>query len=866
MATALDQIRQQYPQYKDVPDRQLADALYAKFYEGKIDKPAYYQQLGLTTEDREKWGTLEKINNAVNQFGTGAYKGIAGLIGLPGTLADIGAARGYGPWLATGRMPKPGEPGYGLVPGQPRPNNSGLPSGADVEEFMTDTMGIPFAPRETTGDKLLQTGGAGATAVIFPGSRLQNLASGVAGSEASEVAGMATEGTKYEPAARLIAGLLGGVAGVAGTNRAVASSVEDVLNRATMGYTRSDFQAAARLQEQARSAGTQLTAAEALAQVKGGNRGVMALQRYAEQHPDSEPIMSAMLSQRAQNNAGAAQRVFDLIGAPSSRPSEVGGTINRALNAELDDRIAQLYGPMNESAAARLQAAENAVGPGMSAEQAGEIIQRDLRRGADVADQARATAAAPGFTAARSSDAAVNTDGVTALAARYMAEEKGHMQELAQQALATMRVGGRIAGAPDTSVTGLMASRRALNSLIETETRAGNREGVRMLMDIRTGLDDALAQVPDVAAANDTFSLLSRNLTDRYGNPTVAPIIERDQFGRSLVMPEEKVPGRILSGPSAVDDFIQATTRESSEAMQQFMVGVIRRDATDAAGNIDPRKLRAVMNRYDAQLSRFPDVRERFENVASARAQMDEAQAITSEARAQSFVGQMAQKQTAKEQAAFILGRDPKFVGPEEVADAMRAIASRDPQAAQQFIRQILDDTYAEAAKGAKGQADAFGGAKFTSMMTGNTQAARNLEAAIRSLPNGDVQWRGFRNLLDIFEAQGQRMLPGSPTEFNRQMTEGFARSRWADLKSFGVDMMNRLALRRRTHELASVLTNPDGVRLLEQLAQLGPQSRRASQLVSAFFQTEQNTVGRQEPRLDIYRALGLPLPKQATK
>lgn len=853
MATALDQIRQQYPQYANRTDRELADALYRKHYEGKIDKPSYYAKLGMTVEDREKWGPIEKVNNVVNQVGTGIYKGIAGLIGLPGTLSEIGVAmdlpRKYG---GKGGMPNPNAPTV---------NNSPLPSGADVEEFMTGTMGIPFAPRETTGDKLLQAGGTGASAVIFPGSIPANFTAGVVGSEASELAGMATEGTKYEPAARLVAGLLGGVAGVKGVNRVAASSIEDVLDRATMGYGRADFARAAQLQQEAARLGSPITAAEALAQVKGSNRSLMALQRYAEQTPEGEPIMSAMLNQRAGNNASAAQGVFDLIGAPSSRPSEVGTAVNRALNAELDDRVAQLYGPMNESAAARLTTAENAVGPGMTAEHAGGIIQRDLRRGADVAEQARATAAAPQFTAARSSEAVVNTDDVTALAARYMAEEKGQMQELAQQALATMRVGGRIAGAPDTSVTGLMASRRALNTLIDTETRAGNREGARMLMDIRNGLDDALAQVPDVAAANDTFSLLSRNLTDRYGNPTVAPIIERDQFGRNLLMPEEKIPGRILAGPSAVDDFIAATTRESSGAMQQFMVGVIRREATDAAGNIDPRKLRAVMTRYDAQLDRFPDVRERFESVASARAQMDEAQAITREARDQSFVGQMAQKQTAKEQAAFILGRDPKFVGPEEVSEAMRAIASRDPQVAQQFMRQILDDSFAEAAKGAKGQADAFGGAKFTSMMTGNTQAARNLEAAVRAMPNGDVQWRGFRNLLDIFEAQGQRMLPGSPTEFNRQMTEGFARSRWADVKSFGVDMMNRMALRRRTHELANVLTDADGVAMLEQLAKLGPNSARATYLVQGFFQTSQNPEG-----LDVYRALGLPSPKQAAQ
>ena len=44
--TSLQEIRQQYPQYKDVPDRELADALYKKFYEVKIDKSAFDSKMG----------------------------------------------------------------------------------------------------------------------------------------------------------------------------------------------------------------------------------------------------------------------------------------------------------------------------------------------------------------------------------------------------------------------------------------------------------------------------------------------------------------------------------------------------------------------------------------------------------------------------------------------------------------------------------------------------------------------------------------------------------------------------------------------------------------------------------------------------
>src|SRR5688500_13771788 len=94
MTTALDQIRQQYPQYANVPDRQLADALYTTFYAGKLDKPADYAQLGMTTGDCERWRPLDALNESANHLRSGAYKGSAGWSGVPGTLREAGVAMG----------------------------------------------------------------------------------------------------------------------------------------------------------------------------------------------------------------------------------------------------------------------------------------------------------------------------------------------------------------------------------------------------------------------------------------------------------------------------------------------------------------------------------------------------------------------------------------------------------------------------------------------------------------------------------------------------------------------------------------------------------------------------------------------------
>jgi hypothetical protein len=206
--------------------------------------------------------------------------------------------------------------------------------------------------------------------------------------------------------------------------------------------------------------------------------------------------------------------------------------------------------------------------------------------------------------------------------------------------------------------------------------------------------------------------------------------------------------------------------------------------------------------------------------------------------------GQLADTSDWTQQAKVLMSDTP---GAErEVAKTVRDIMKADPEngavKVATLLRMKLEDMWNKAQPSMKGTADEFRGANFASILEKNPQQVKSLEAAIKALPNGETQWAGFRNLLKVFEAQGQRLPAGSPTEFNRMMTEGFQRGLTGDLKSFGRDMLDRWNIRRRTGELARVLTDPEGVKLLQQLAILGPNSRRAQQLVQAFFQGEQAT------------------------
>jgi hypothetical protein len=71
MPTKLEEFRKQYPQYDDVPDRDLADAIYDKFYSdgpNKLEQNDFYRQIGLGNPPSEQ-GALAETNRVQSQQG-----------------------------------------------------------------------------------------------------------------------------------------------------------------------------------------------------------------------------------------------------------------------------------------------------------------------------------------------------------------------------------------------------------------------------------------------------------------------------------------------------------------------------------------------------------------------------------------------------------------------------------------------------------------------------------------------------------------------------------------------------------------------------------------------------------------------------
>jgi hypothetical protein len=138
--------------------------------------------------------------------------------------------------------------------------------------------------------------------------------------------------------------------------------------------------------------------------------------------------------------------------------------------------------------------------------------------------------------------------------------------------------------------------------------------------------------------------------------------------------------------------------------------------------------------------------------------------------------GQLAAAETFPRQAEILFEPNPLPGSESAVANAVRQVARQDPDAASQLVRLHLERTFNEAMQNNLPGANQFGGPKFAAVVAGNTQQAKNLEAMVRALPDGDLKWGALRKGLNIMEAMGTRQPMGSATEFNRQYNQ-FLRS-----------------------------------------------------------------------------------------
>lgn len=255
---------------------------------------------------------------------SGVGRGVAGIAGLPGDLAQgskqLGRYMGFEPPQRSAMDHIAGYFGADRVP-----------TSQDIVNKASE-MGLPLAdyqPQTTAGRYARSAAEMVPGAIIGPGSIAGNaIRYGVVPGLAAEAAGQATQGSSLEPYARAGAAVAAGGVGALTERR----NVNEIISRAAQGAGPDDLARAEALMQRAQASGVPLTRAEALQQVTNGATAMGDVQRVVEGQGQLRPFMS----QRPEQVRQAVQGQLDNIAPANAQPSTIGPEIGRMAQGEID--------------------------------------------------------------------------------------------------------------------------------------------------------------------------------------------------------------------------------------------------------------------------------------------------------------------------------------------------------------------------------------------------------------------------------------------------------------------------------------------------------------------------------------------------
>jgi len=200
-------------------------------------------------------------------------------------------------------------------------------------------------------------------------------------------------------------------------------------------------------------------------------------------------------------------------------------------------------------------------------------------------------------------------------------------------------------------------------------------------------------------------------------------------------------------------------------------------------------------------------------------------------------VGQIAEGKNA---AQILMPPKPVSLYPADIKRTVELLRRKDPEAVPDWTRQQLEATFNETAQNLQNGPNQFGGAKFASTIQGNKQQKANLQALIQESA-GMQAYQGFERVLDNLEAQGTRQGAGSQTSFNNQfqkeLSEGgpLAAAKLVFKPSEVASKYEEWQLGKNANKLADMLTNPDSIKQLENLARTKPNTAKERLLVNSL-------------------------------
>jgi hypothetical protein len=298
------EIRQQYPQYSDLSDEQLAQGLHKKYY-SDLPFEDFSARIGLQSgapQAPQQQPADPTAGDRANAVAAGFNRGVAGLAGLPvdtiQNIIDLGKALSGTVYRETTGNDIP----QALTVNSDRSGMVG--SGAYFQKMLGAAGEVPR--EDLTSQRLLAAGGQGASAALTGpavGARvIPSMVGGIAGAESAAIAGEAGAG----PTGQLAAGLAGSML-VPAAPRVAAEGIKRALRGGEQGRLRTaqnvqDFEASGTRPTIGQATEGRLArSAESLMSRTPGSAGVIT--RRATQQADE---LGANLERRATSLAPQA--------------------------------------------------------------------------------------------------------------------------------------------------------------------------------------------------------------------------------------------------------------------------------------------------------------------------------------------------------------------------------------------------------------------------------------------------------------------------------------------------------------------------------------------------------------------------------
>ena len=203
----------------------------------------------------------------------------------------------------------------------------------------------------------------------------------------------------------------------------------------------------------------------------------------------------------------------------------------------------------------------------------------------------------------------------------------------------------------------------------------------------------------------------------------------------------------------------------------------------------------------------------------------------------ESPVGQIAEGKVGSE---ILMPNKPVALYPADIKRTVELLRRKDPSAVPDWTRQQLEGIFNETGQNLQNGPNQFGGAKFAATIQGNKQQKANLQSLVQESA-GMQAYQGFERVLNNLEAQGTRQGAGSATSFNnqfqRELSEGgaLAAAKLVFKPSEVATKYEEWQLGKNANKLADMLTNPDSIKQLQDLARTKPNTAKERLLVNSL-------------------------------